>query len=96
MWAGAIAVAVFAFPILAPTIHSYTYVSSDGGFEELEVPEKGRPLEMVEKHFEEYKAAKADPEIVLLRTRRREWWQYWEWYDYVTHRRWEYPRLAPS
>ena len=90
---------LFAFVVfhlvMIPVIHTYEYVSSDGGFEDSEVPEKGRTLEMVEANFADYEGEEDDG-LVLCRTTNRDWWAYWEWYDYMTHRRWDYPYREPT
>lgn len=71
-------------PLKTPIITVYRYVSSDLGFEDIEVVEKGRSLEIVEKLFEEYKSLKDDPTIsLLIATAPSDW-------DDMSHRRWEY------
>jgi hypothetical protein len=74
-----------------PFIHVYGYVSSDGGFDDIEVPEKGRTLTMVEGYFDDYKRQVGKPDLRLYRTTPRDWWRFWSWFDYATDPRWAYP-----
>ena len=73
-----------------PLIHVYKFESSDRGFKDSEVPEKGKTLAMVEATFAKYKLNSSEPDIELRRTFRRHPLKFWEWYDYLTHDRWSY------
>jgi len=74
----------------------YSYVSSDGKFDEIEMPSKGRSLDMVEAHFDEYRRQVGQPDLILYRTTSRVWWRYWRWSEYVSHPRWSYPYREPD
>jgi len=65
-----------------PIIHVYYYESSDRGFSEIEVPEKGRSLEIVLKQFEEYKELSGKSDIQLYRTSSRNPLNFYEWADF--------------
>jgi hypothetical protein len=83
-----------AFAALAGERHPQ-FVSSDGGFDDFEVPEKGRDLAAVEFYFDEYKKQVGQPGLLLYRGAARDWWRFWNWSDYATHRRWNYPYREP-
>ncbi len=74
-----------------PLIHVYNYESSDGSFTEIEVPEKGRDLKMVEALFEDYKKSSGKLDLILCRTFQVEVLHFYEWSNFLTHRRWDYP-----
>lgn len=82
--------------VLAFSLPVYHYESSDRGWDEIEVPWKGRHLETVEALFEGYRAERGDPDLVLCRTSRRSWWSPNLWWDNLTHRRWALPYIEPS
>ncbi len=67
-----------------PLINVYHYVSSDFGYTDIEVPQKGRTLEMVEKGFETYKEDNDLDDIELMITDKP------SDYDNLNHRRWNY------
>lgn len=69
---------------------SYGYQSSDFGFTNTEIPNKGRHLELVERQFESYKKEINNPNMDLYRTTKRNPLWITEWHDYMTHRRWDY------
>jgi len=82
------------------TFHAYPYESSDHNFSDVEIPEKGRTIEVVEKSFERYKIEEGKEEVKLYRTFKKE--------DFKTgfftiiqtvdfeHRRWEYEYMPSS
>jgi len=73
----------------------YRYESSDGGFHDSEMPEKGRDYPLIEKAFNRHKKGQGDPEIVLIRTFTREPnWHYWTWGE-SSHPRWKCPYRPP-
>jgi len=78
------------------TLPVYQYETSDHGMQAIEVPWKGRPLEVVEAEFEQYKNQKADPNIELLRTTKRIWAAPNLWWDNITNRRWRIQYADPS
>jgi len=41
--------------------------------------------------FEAYKTETNQPNLVLHRRFYRKWWQIWNWVDFFTERRWDYP-----
>jgi hypothetical protein len=73
---------------------SYPYVSSDGGFRDIEVPFKGRHLPVVTAHFDKYRQ-NGHPDAVLMRCFDREWWFPSLWIGNFTDERWKLPR-APA
>ncbi len=89
--------ALFVFPFVAivlgiePVIHKYDYVSSDGGFEAFECPEKGRGFESVVAAFNDYRNASGHTHVILWRKSTRQWWRFWRWLDYLVHDRWNCP-----
>jgi len=67
-----------------PIINVYHYVSSDYGFQDIEVPQKGRILEQVEENFTEYISNNNLTNVELkIATKPNRW-------DDLEHRRWEY------
>lgn len=74
----------------------YTYESSDRGMAEIEVPWKGRSLDIVEKQFEDYRTWKQNPDLKLYRTCNRIWYAPNLWLDNLTNRRWSIPYMEPS
>ncbi len=78
---------------LEPIIHSYTYVSGDGEFDEVEVPEKGRTLAIVEAASADYKERTRQADLILYRSFRPKWWRFWKWREYCTRPRWKYRYL---
>ena len=79
-----------------PVIHVYHYESSDRNFADFEVPEKGRKLEFVEKVFKEYKNLYGNTDAKLCRTSKKKLLEFCEWWDFLTHPRWECPYIEPS
>lgn len=71
-------------------IHVYNYESSDHGFEDSEIPEKGRTLEMVEQLFNEYKKKAGNDSVELRITTKIESW------DDKNNRRWKYKYMEPN
>ena len=80
---------------IEPLMHHYPYESADGKWTDFEMPEKGRTLGMVESGFSGYRTKVRSPELALYRTFEPEWWRVWNWYDYATHPRWDYPYREP-
>jgi hypothetical protein len=74
----------------------YRYESSDRGMAELEIPWKGRDLDVVKAQFEDYRTAIGDPTVTLCRTSKRTWTAPNLWWDNITHPRWDLPYIAPS
>lgn len=74
-----------------PNCTPYKYCSDQCRFLAYEVYFKGFSLEDIENSFAEYKLKNNKPEIILYRRFNRKWWQIWNWYDFIFHRRWEYP-----
>lgn len=73
-----------------PFFHFYNYESTDNGFKDFELLEKGRTLEMVEAAFEDYKTKTGNNDIELRITTKMQKW------DDPKHRRWEYKYMEPS
>ena len=78
------------------TLPVYHYESSDRGMAEIEIPWKGRKLDIVEERFEKYKKWKNDPSLQLCRTTKRIWSSPNLWWDNLTNRRWDLPYITPS
>lgn len=72
-----------------PIINVYHYMSTDFGFESIEVPEKGRSLEVVEKYFKDYVVANNLTDVELRITTKPNKW------DNLNHRRWKYKYMEP-
>lgn len=67
-----------------PIIYVYRYVSTDYGFADIEIPQKGRNLDMIEALFEEYKTKNNLKHIELcIATKPTS-------SDDLSHRRWKY------
>lgn len=66
-------------------------MSSDGGFDDIEVPGKGRALTTVEINFERYKRQIDSPGLKLYRTSKRIWHAPNLWIDNIISRRWTIP-----
>jgi hypothetical protein len=81
---------------LAFTLPVYTYESSDRGMVEMEVPWKGRSLDLVEAQFAEYKYWKNNSDLILYRTSKRIWYAPNLWWDNFTNRRWSIPYMEAS
>ncbi|WFD11513.1 hypothetical protein [Tepidibacter hydrothermalis] len=71
-------------------VHVYNYESSDHGFKDIEVPEKGRTLEMVEQSFKDYKKENELSDVELRITTEI------SSTDDKSHRRWKYKYMKPS
>lgn len=72
-------------------IHAHRYDSSDGGFEDVEIPEKGRSFAIVQSSFRRYVEESKQPDIQLFRTFPKERWRFWNWRDHASHPRWRLP-----
>jgi hypothetical protein len=79
-------------PLGVPYCH---FESSDGRFEDVEIPEKGRDLAMIERLFADHKKETGQPDLILYRTTPRMWWQLWAWGEYAFQPRWSYPYREP-
>ena len=79
-----------------PLVHVYDYQSTDLGFKEIEVPEKGRDLDLVNRSFQQYKLATGHNNSQLRRTTKRNPLLFYEWYDYLTNERWQYEYMSPN
>ncbi len=72
----------------------YYYESSDRGAAWAEYPSKGRNFDMIEMQFKSY--AIQNETAKLRRTTKKPWWNPWEYYSLMTHRRWTVPYMVPS
>ena len=79
-----------------PLIHVYHYESSDRNYADFECPEKGRKFETVRSNFEEYKRLSGNMNSRLCRTSKRSITKFYEWWNFLTHPRWECPYITPS
>lgn len=82
------------YTLLSWMLPVYHYTSSDGGFDEIEVPWKGRRFDVVTNAFRTYQLD-GHPDAVLMRTFERRWAHPNLWLDNLTHERWRLP-LAPT
>jgi hypothetical protein len=78
------------------TLPVYNYESSDGWFDDIEIPWKGRTLRTVEINFESYKSRTNKPDLKIYRTSKRIWRAPNLWIDNLTNRRWQVPFSEPS
>jgi len=93
-----IALSNFTFigPLLGkPIIHVYNYESTDRKFNGFEIPEKGRSLDFVKAEFNQY-ISNNNASTELHRTTKRNPLKFYEWYDYLSHERWQYEYMEPS
>lgn len=74
-----------------PQTYPHTYCSDKCKFWTLEKGKGRHTLEDVEMSFEAYKTETNQPNLVLHRRFYRKWWQIWNWVDFFTERRWDYP-----
>lgn len=74
-----------------PAIHAYLYEGSCGDYSNIEIPEKGRGFDMVSQQFQLHGAAHPGATLVLYRNARRSPSEFYEWWDYITHPRWDLP-----
>lgn len=70
----------------------YEYSSSDGGFNDSEVPFKGRKLDTIQWLFDRYKNVNNLKDSSLCRKFDIHWWEYWHWHDYFIESRWDIPK----
>lgn len=94
LFSGAVLILGVLYTVLMWSFPVYHYTSSDGGFQEIEVPWKGRRFDLVLQQFEKYRNA-GPSDAVLMRTFERRWSSPNLWPDNLTHERWRLP-LAPK
>lgn len=76
-----------------PDSWPFRYCSDKCDFQDQELGKGRDPTGRVEANFEKYKTydRNRNKNLVLHRRFKREWWQIWNWYDFLTERRWKYP-----
>jgi hypothetical protein len=69
----------------------FNYCSNQCDFSDFELVKGHNRLAAVELHFYQYKVRKRNDDYILYRRFELKWWQFWNWYDFLTERRWTYP-----
>ena len=77
--------------VYLPQCYPYRFCADKCMFYTIERGKGHDPLGSVEIAFEAYKEETGKKDILLHRRFYRKWWQVWNWYDFLTHRRWSYP-----
>lgn len=77
--------------VYLPQCYPYRFCSDKCTFEVYELGKGHDPIGRVELYFKQYKESENKPNLVLYRRFPRKWWQVWNWYDFLSHRRWSYP-----
>lgn len=81
-----------ALNVVLPQCSPYRYCSNKCEFEAKELGKGADPVGRVEFLFYKYKIDYGTrDDVVLYRRFHRKWWQIWNWYDFLTNRRWTYP-----
>ena len=78
---------LFTFPV----INVYRYESTCGQFSDIEVPAKGRTLDVVQRAFMQHKAGCKRAGDTLYRTTARDWSNCFNWPDNLGNKRWSIP-----
>jgi hypothetical protein len=77
--------------LVGPKMRGYQYTASGSATTFVECPYKGVTYEsMRSKHT----MSNSDPE--LYRTFGKDWWNFYRWFDYATHPRWQLPQRSPT
>ena len=74
-----------------PQTYPHTYCSDKCHFWTIERAIGHNTLGSVELAFNKYKIETGQPNLLLYRRFYRKWWQIWNWYDFFTSPRWDYP-----
>ena len=72
----------------------YHYTTKDRKFQFYEFPAKGRDLEMMNRAWEGYKNMNHPTDIVIYRTFAINPLKFWQWRDYFTNPRYQYPYVS--
>lgn len=88
--AGIIVLHAISRSLAGPDFRGYLYEASDSNSTFLEVPFKGVSYERA---LKDYQMASHSQ---LFRTFDKEWWNYYRWYDYTIHPRWNLPHRPRS
>ena len=70
---------------------AHKFCSDQCKFEYWELMKGKGQFESILVSFESYKIRVNKPDLILHRRFHRRWWQFWNWYDFLTHPRWKYP-----
>lgn len=84
-------------PVLKPYMpkhEAYTYSANKYDFTSTELEGIDDPVGKVEFELYEYQILMRNSDHKLYRNFDRKWWQVWNWYDYLTNRRWFYPHVS--
>lgn len=79
------------FNMYFPHSDPYRFCAAKCDFEDLELGKGHDPLGRVQDNFEAYKLRTGKNDAVLYRRFDRKWWHIWNWIDFATHPRWNYP-----
>lgn len=74
-----------------PNNWPHRYCSDGCNFETYEMVKGHDPFGRVCQEFENYKSEKNKRNLVLYRRFQIQWWQVWNWLDYLSHPRWRLP-----
>ncbi len=80
--------------VYLPQCYPFRYCANKCDFEMNERGKRRDPFGDVEMEFEKYKWDAQNRNLKLHRRFYRKWWQVWNWYDFITHRRWRCPYAA--
>jgi hypothetical protein len=74
-----------------PHSYPYRFCADKCQFEVYELGKGHDPIGRVQTCFEDYKADHHRNYAVLHRRFSRNWWQVWNWVEFMFHPRWKYP-----
>jgi len=77
-----------------PVIQLYQYCSDDGGYNEVEIPVKGRGYSHILHTFQQYQ--QSHPQAILMIKDDRQWGNIFAYWDNITHPRWQLPKGCQS
>ncbi|MCC7246867.1 MAG: hypothetical protein IT269_14370 [Saprospiraceae bacterium] len=69
----------------------YVYSADNNEYCEFELGKAQDPYGRVLSGFEAYKLKKGNPSLQLYRCFKPDWWQIWNWPDFLVHNRWYLP-----
>jgi hypothetical protein len=70
---------------------TYLFQTEKAEFEFRTMPSKGRDIEMMELHFKNFKKQNSfNSNLELHRTFKRNPLKFWNWFDYLTNKRYDY------
>ena len=79
--------------LLEPSIgKSYHFQSKDGSFQFDVIPSKGRSIEQMQRSIKKLEKEQKRT-IKVYRTFKKNYFQFWNWLDYISNPIWNYPYL---